>query len=74
MTAGSCWRVIWYACQTWWYHRVFFTFAGFAGALAAADLSRAMTQESTGARTPATRPGGPRPQGPPSLAVARRAG
>jgi hypothetical protein len=28
-----------YACQTWWYHRVFFTFAG---ALADADLSRAM--------------------------------
>ena len=25
MIAGSFFRVIWYACHTWWYQRVFFT-------------------------------------------------
>ena len=28
VTAGSFLRVIWYACHTWWYQRVFLTLAG----------------------------------------------
>src|SRR4051794_31537983 len=38
VTAGSFLRVIWYACHTWWYQRVFF---GVAGAFASL-LLRAM--------------------------------
>ena len=44
VTAGSFFRVIWYACHTWWYQRVFFTLG--VGA-ASGVLSRAMGPKST---------------------------
>ena len=49
VTAGSFFRVIWYACHTWWYQRVFFTLGVDA---ASGVLSRAMGPKSTDGSAP----------------------